>query len=119
MAHSSGGSRRLQELREVGRSRGDEAARRSPFSAPLAQPRRDNAAASNQTLAQSGAQSGWTYADSVICVIACGLLLRFLCAAFVPLAGDEVLYWRYSRHLAAGYLDHPLMNPLLIRAGTS
>ena len=38
--------------------------------------------------------------------------------AYTPLAFDEALYWRYSKHLAAGFIDHPFMNPLMIRIGT-
>jgi 4-amino-4-deoxy-L-arabinose transferase-like glycosyltransferase len=47
------------------------------------------------------------------------ILARLLSAANAPLAFDEALYWRWSKHLAGGYLDHPPMNPLLIRIGTS
>ena len=47
------------------------------------------------------------------------VLIRLIVAAKVPLAFDEALYWRWSQHLAAGYLDHPPMNPLLIRLGTA
>ena len=32
---------------------------------------------------------------------------------------DEAYYWVWSRHLAAGYLDHPPMVALLIRLGTA
>jgi 4-amino-4-deoxy-L-arabinose transferase-like glycosyltransferase len=47
------------------------------------------------------------------------ILIRLVVAAKVPLAFDEALYWRWSQHLAGGYLDHPPMNPLLIRLGTA
>lgn len=109
----------MQELEESGLSRPIAGARRlwpwlrQQVGKP---PDRDVRSSAEQA---SAFDVHWTYADGVVCVIAAGLLLRLLCAAFIPLAGDEVLYWRYSRHLAAGYLDHPLMNPLLIRAGTS
>src|SRR6266849_4530733 len=46
------------------------------------------------------------------------VLVRLVCAAKLPLASDEALYWRWSQHLSGGYLDHPPMNPLLIRLGT-
>ncbi len=36
-----------------------------------------------------------------------------------PLAPDEAYYWVWSRALAAGYLDHPPMVALWIRAGTA
>jgi 4-amino-4-deoxy-L-arabinose transferase-like glycosyltransferase len=44
--------------------------------------------------------------------------LRLLAAALVPLAPDEAYYWVWSRTLQAGYLDHPPMIALFIRAGT-
>ena len=49
-----------------------------------------------------------------------GLLLaaRALVAALVPLTADEAYYWLWSKHLDAGYLDHPPMIAWLIRAGT-
>ena len=39
-------------------------------------------------------------------------------AALLPLSADEAYYWLWSRHLAAGYFDHPPMIAWLIRAGT-
>ena len=44
--------------------------------------------------------------------------LRLIVAALTPLAPDEAYYWVWSRALAAGYLDHPPMVALWIRAGT-
>ena len=46
-------------------------------------------------------------------------MVKLIVAACTPLASDEALYWRYSRHLAAGFIDHPFVNPLMIRLGTS
>lgn len=46
-------------------------------------------------------------------------LLRLVLAAFVPLAPDEAYYWVWSRDLQPGYLDHPPMVALWIRAGTA
>lgn len=46
------------------------------------------------------------------------LLLRAAMAAFLPLSADEAYYWLWSRHLAAGYYDHPPAIAFLIRAGT-
>jgi 4-amino-4-deoxy-L-arabinose transferase-like glycosyltransferase len=43
--------------------------------------------------------------------------LRLLIAATVPLSPDETYYWVWSRALAGGYLDHPPMVALWIRAG--
>ncbi len=45
--------------------------------------------------------------------------LRLLVAATAPLAPDEAYYWVWSRALAPGYLDHPPMVALFIRAGTA
>ena len=46
------------------------------------------------------------------------LLARAVMAALVPLTADEAYYWLWSRHLDAGYLDHPPAIAWLIRAGT-
>jgi 4-amino-4-deoxy-L-arabinose transferase-like glycosyltransferase len=45
--------------------------------------------------------------------------VRLACAAFTPLTFDEALYWVWSKHLAGGYYDHPPVNPILIRLGTT
>jgi 4-amino-4-deoxy-L-arabinose transferase-like glycosyltransferase len=45
-------------------------------------------------------------------------LVRLTVAATVPLAPDETYYWIWSHALAGGYLDHPPMVALWIRAGT-
>ena len=39
-------------------------------------------------------------------------------AALLPLTADEAYYWLWSKHLDAGYLDHPPAIAWLIRAGT-
>src|ERR1700722_14503263 len=44
-------------------------------------------------------------------------LIRLLVASVTPLAPDEAYYWVWSRALAPGYLDHPPMVALWIRAG--
>ncbi len=44
--------------------------------------------------------------------------LRLVVAALVPLAPDEAYYWVWSRTLQPGYLDHPPMVAVFIRAGT-
>src|SRR2546423_11145477 len=44
--------------------------------------------------------------------------LRFWYASLVELAPDEALYWVWSHHLAAGYLDHPPMIAYLIALST-
>ena len=45
-------------------------------------------------------------------------LIRLAVAAAAPLAPDEAYYWVFSQALAPGYLDHPPMVALWIRAGT-
>jgi 4-amino-4-deoxy-L-arabinose transferase-like glycosyltransferase len=44
--------------------------------------------------------------------------LRLALAAIVPIVPDEAYYWEWSRHLAAGYFDHPPAIAVLIHAGT-
>jgi 4-amino-4-deoxy-L-arabinose transferase-like glycosyltransferase len=44
--------------------------------------------------------------------------LRLWLAAILPLAPDEAYYWVWSRGLQGGYLDHPPMVAVFIRAGT-
>jgi len=51
-------------------------------------------------------------------LLAAAALVRLVVAACVPLVPDEAYYWEWSRHLAAGYFDHPPMIAWLIRAGT-
>lgn len=46
-------------------------------------------------------------------------VVRLVAAGMVPLAPDEAYYWVFSRALAPGYLDHPPMVALWIRAGTA
>ncbi|HEU0095292.1 MAG TPA: glycosyltransferase family 39 protein [Rhizomicrobium sp.] len=55
---------------------------------------------------------------SLLC-IAVLLVLRALMAALLPLSADEAYYWLWSKHLAAGYFDHPPMIAWLIRGGTA
>ncbi len=45
-------------------------------------------------------------------------LLRLAVCGLAPLSPDESYYWVWSRALAPGYLDHPPMVALWIRAGT-
>jgi 4-amino-4-deoxy-L-arabinose transferase-like glycosyltransferase len=44
--------------------------------------------------------------------------LRLLTAGVLPLSGDEAYHWQWSRHLSAGYYDHPAMTAWLIRLAT-
>jgi 4-amino-4-deoxy-L-arabinose transferase-like glycosyltransferase len=45
-------------------------------------------------------------------------VLRFIAGAVLPLSADEAYYWLWSKHLAAGYYDHPPAIAYLIRGGT-
>jgi 4-amino-4-deoxy-L-arabinose transferase-like glycosyltransferase len=47
------------------------------------------------------------------------IVLRGVVAAMLPLSAEEAYYWLWSKHLAAGYFDHPPMIAWLIRAGTA
>lgn len=47
------------------------------------------------------------------------ILLRGLVAFATPLSYDEAYYWLWSKHLAAGYFDHPPAVAFVIRAGTA
>jgi hypothetical protein len=53
-----------------------------------------------------------------VVLLAAAALVRLLVGAFVPLVPDEAYYWEWSRHLAAGYFDHPPAIAWLIHAGT-
>jgi 4-amino-4-deoxy-L-arabinose transferase-like glycosyltransferase len=46
------------------------------------------------------------------------ILLRAVMAGWLPLSADEAYYWLWSKHLAAGYFDHPPAIAFLIRLGT-
>jgi 4-amino-4-deoxy-L-arabinose transferase-like glycosyltransferase len=45
-------------------------------------------------------------------------VVRLSVAARAPLSADEAYYWVWSKALAPGYLDHPPMVALWIKAGT-
>jgi 4-amino-4-deoxy-L-arabinose transferase-like glycosyltransferase len=52
-------------------------------------------------------------------LIILGLLAaRAAMAGLVPITADEAYYWLWSKHLDAGYLDHPPAIAWAIRAGT-
>ncbi|HEV8236569.1 MAG TPA: hypothetical protein VGP84_18280, partial [Gemmatimonadaceae bacterium] len=57
--------------------------------------------------------SRWTRALFIVIVAA---IIRLAFAALIPIFPDEAYYWAWSRHLAAGYFDHPPMIALLIRS---
>ncbi len=50
--------------------------------------------------------------------VAALIALRAVMAAWLPLSADEAYYWLWSRHLAAGYYDHPPAIAFVIRFGT-
>src|SRR4051812_31942537 len=50
--------------------------------------------------------------------IAALLVLRLVAAAYTPLTFDEAYYWTWSKHLAAGFYDHPPMVAIVITLGT-
>jgi 4-amino-4-deoxy-L-arabinose transferase-like glycosyltransferase len=62
--------------------------------------------------------SRMTPARLTLAFVAVLLLLRAVVAGLLPLSADEAYYWLWSRHLAAGYYDHPPMIAWLIGAGT-
>ena len=47
------------------------------------------------------------------------IVIRGVVSALLPLSADEAYYWLWSKHLAAGYFDHPPMIAWLIEAGTA
>src|SRR6185503_9251965 len=53
-----------------------------------------------------------------LALVALLMVLRAVMAGLLPLSADEAYYWLWSRHLAAGYYDHPPMIAWLIGAGT-
>ncbi len=55
--------------------------------------------------------------DLALLVLVAAALVRLTFAALIPLFPDEAYYWEWSRHLAAGYFDHPWGIAALIRGG--
>lgn len=63
--------------------------------------------------------AGLAFPVKVLAVaLAAVTLTRLFVAAVAPLAPDETYYWIWSHALAGGYLDHPPMVALWIKAGT-
>jgi hypothetical protein len=58
------------------------------------------------------------YWPSAITIVVVAGVLRLIIAALTPLFPDETYYWEWSRHLAAGYFDHPPAVAWLIKVGT-
>ncbi|ADP71935.1 glycosyl transferase family 39 [Rhodomicrobium vannielii ATCC 17100] len=66
-----------------------------------------------------GNVAGGNLALTLGLIAVAGLLIaRFVLAATTELAEDEAYYCMWSKHLAAGYYDHPAMIAWWIRAGT-
>ena len=61
----------------------------------------------------------WTPLQPAVTGLAALTVLRLVVTAALPLSPDETYYRVWSRALAAGYLDHPPMVALWIRAGTA
>jgi len=59
------------------------------------------------------------YETAVVVTILILVGVRLACAEATTLSFDEALYWLWSRHIAGGYYDHPPINPILIRFGTT
>jgi 4-amino-4-deoxy-L-arabinose transferase-like glycosyltransferase len=59
-------------------------------------------------------RQAWTF----LAAIAALTVVRVIAAAVLPLSADEAYYWLWSRHLAAGYYDHPPAIAFIVRAGT-
>ena len=56
--------------------------------------------------------------DLSVLYLAGAEVIWILAAFWIPLFPDEMYYWEWSRHLAAGYFDHPPAIAWLIRGGT-
>ena len=59
------------------------------------------------------------YESVVIATILALAGVRLICAGLTPLSFDECLYWLWSKNIAGGYFDHPPVNAILIRLGTT
>lgn len=64
--------------------------------------------------AERASDAGWRRA---LVIVTAAAVIRAVFAALIPLFPDETYYWDWSRHVAAGYFDHPPMIALLIRFG--
>ena len=54
---------------------------------------------------------------NALLIVTAAALIRLVFAARIPAFPDETYYWDWSRHLAAGYFDHPPGIAWLIRLG--
>lgn len=55
---------------------------------------------------------------SVLAGLAALTVFRLVIAQALPLGDDETFYWEWSRHLAAGYVDHPPVIAFLVWLAT-
>src|SRR3984957_2644646 len=62
---------------------------------------------------------GKNWRSGALALMLLAYLLRLIYCSQIDLFPPETYYWNYSRHLDFGYLDHPPMVALLIRAGTT
>lgn len=62
---------------------------------------------------------GWRYRNWFFLALAGSLLFRLAYTPLVPLTGDELMHWQWSRHLALGYPEHPPMIAWLMAINTS
>jgi dolichol-phosphate mannosyltransferase len=62
---------------------------------------------------------GKNWRSGALALMLVAYLLRLIYCSQIDLLPTEAYYWNYSRHLDFGYLDHPPMVALLIRAGTT
>jgi undecaprenyl-diphosphatase len=54
---------------------------------------------------------------TAVVIVTAAAVVRLVLAALIPAFPDETYYWDWSRHLAAGYFDHPPVIAWLIRLG--
>jgi 4-amino-4-deoxy-L-arabinose transferase-like glycosyltransferase len=55
-----------------------------------------------------------TYRRGLIYLVTGTTLLRLVWASLVPLVPQEAYYWKYARHLALSYFDHPPLTAYII-----
>ena len=58
----------------------------------------------------------YSYKDYCVWIVVFSLILRMVFIGFNGLLVEEAYYWDYAQHLDFGYLDHPPMVALLIKA---
>jgi len=62
---------------------------------------------------------GWGYQNWFYLLLAGSVVFRLAYTPLVPLTGDELMHWQWSRHLALGYPEHPPMIAWLMAINTS